>query len=67
MKLDPFCATYELSDAIKAKLIAMHINGPHVLRLISDTDIRGEGGLSVGELASVSDAQLRWSHSAITV
>lgn len=67
MILDPFCATYELSDAIKDKLIAIHITGPHVLRLISDTDLRGEGGLSVGELASVRDAQLRWSHSAVTV
>ena len=64
MRLDSFCDTYDLSNAIKDKLIAIHIAGPHTLRLITDTDLRAEGGLSVGELASVRDAQLRWSHDA---
>jgi len=65
MKLDSFCTAYNLSDAIKDKLVAIQIAGPHVLRLITDTDLRGKGGLSVGELASVHDAQLRWSHYAM--
>ena len=67
MKLDSFCDTYDLSDAIKDKLVAIHIAGLHTLRLITDTDLQGEGGLSVGELASICDAQLRWSHNATAV
>ena len=58
--LAPFCAKYHLSAQIKTKLDAIQIAGPHVLRLISDTDLRGEGALSIGELASVRDAQFRW-------
>ncbi|KAF8958724.1 hypothetical protein BDZ97DRAFT_1915991 [Flammula alnicola] len=63
MKLDSFCHRYELSEEIRGKLDAIQIAGPHVLRLISDTDLRGEGRLSIGELASVRDAQLRWTHA----
>jgi hypothetical protein len=62
MKLALFCAQYELSDEIKDKLSAIQIVGPHVLSLVSDTDFRGEGKLSIGELASLRDAQLHWNH-----
>jgi hypothetical protein len=62
MKLDDFCKQYLLSDLIEDKLCNIQITGPHVLRLISDSDLRGEGNLSIGELASVRDAQLRWNH-----
>ena len=62
MKLALFCTQYELSDEIKEKLSAIQIVGPHVLSLVSDTDFRGEGRLSIGELASLRDAQLRWNH-----
>jgi hypothetical protein len=62
MKLDEFCEQYELSDSIRKKLGNIQITGPHVLCLISDSDLRGEGQLSIGELASVRDAQLRWNH-----
>ena len=65
MKLDVFCAQYELSDDIKTKLDAIHIPGPHVLSLIADADLRGEGKLSIGQLASVRDAELRWKYSAV--
>jgi len=61
MILATFCTLYGLSDDITKKLEAIHVAGPHVLSLISD-DLRGEGTLSVGELASVRDAQLRWNH-----
>jgi hypothetical protein len=53
MILATFCTLYGLSDDITKKLEAIHIAGPHVLSLISDTDLQGEGTLSVGELASV--------------
>jgi len=60
MELAVFCMQYWLSDQIETKLSAIHITGPHVLCLISDADLRGEGSLSIGELASVRDAQFRW-------
>jgi hypothetical protein len=60
MKLDDFCRQYKLTDEVKGKLDAIQIAGPHVLRLVSDADLRGDGRLSVGELASVRDAQQRW-------
>ena len=60
MKLDDFCAHYNLLESIKAKLIGIQIAGPHVLSLVSDIDLQGEGKLSVGELASLRDAELQW-------
>ena len=60
MDLNIFCDRYKLSDGIRAKLDTIHVAGPHVLGLITDADLRGEGSLSIGELASVRDAQLRW-------
>jgi hypothetical protein len=63
MKLEIFCAQYSLSDDIKMKLISIQVAGPHVLSLISDLDLWGEGKLSIGELASLRDAQTRWKHA----
>lgn len=63
MTLEDFCCLYKLASDLKSKLDAIHIAGPHVLRLVSDTDLRGSGGLDVGELASVRDAQQRWIHA----
>ena len=60
MALALFCDQYHLSNDIKRKLDSIHISGPHVLRLITDTDLRGEGTLSIGELASLRDAHMRW-------
>jgi hypothetical protein len=51
---------YQLSVQIKTKLELIQITGPHVLYLISDADLRGEGALSIGELVSVRNAQFRW-------
>jgi hypothetical protein len=64
MKLETFVAHYNLSDDLQAKLVSIHVAGPHVLSLISDADLRGEGKLSIGELASLRDAQTRWKHAA---
>jgi len=52
-----FCTGYSLSQTIQQKLKAIQKAGPHVLRLISDADLHGDGALSMGELASVRDAQ----------
>ena len=67
MKLDSFHTACNLSDAIKDKLVTIQIAGPHVLWLITDTDLQGEGGLSVGKLALVRDAQHRWNHYTMAV
>lgn len=64
MKLETFVTHYNLSDDLQAKLVSIHVAGPHVLSLISDADLRGEGKLSIGELASLRDAQTRWKHAA---
>lgn len=64
MKLEIFCAQYSLSDDIQMKLTSIQVAGPHVLSLISDLDLRGEGKLSIGELASLRDAETRWKHTA---
>jgi hypothetical protein len=63
MELGAFCAQYFLSQNIQQKLKAIQVTGPHVLRLISDADLRGDGSLSIGELASLRDAQFRWKES----
>lgn len=63
MPLATFCQTYSLSFDIEQKLHAIQLSGPHVLSLISNTDLRAEAMLSIGELASVRDAELRWRYS----
>ncbi len=62
MVLKDFCGLYKLSGDLKSKLDAIHIVGPHVLRLVSDSDLRESGKLDVGEVASLRDAQQRWLH-----
>ena len=57
MMLDDFCSLYKLADNIKAKRDIIHIAGPHVLCLVSDSDLRDPGGLDVGEVATVCDAE----------
>lgn len=63
MELSVFCTQYFLSQTIEQKLEAIQVAGPHVLCLISDADLRGDGTLSIGELASVHNAQFRWNES----
>lgn len=63
MSLVDFCQRYDLADSIKSKLDIIHIAGPHVLRLVTDSDLRVSGGLDVGEVASLRDAQQRWIHA----
>jgi len=63
MKLDQFCLDYKLSWDIKQKLRAIQVTGPHVLRLISDVDLCGDGKLSIGEVASIRDVQMWWNHT----
>ena len=64
-KLDDFCTRYDLLESVKDKLMAIQITGPHILHLVSDVDLRGDGKLSVGELASLRDAELRWMADSV--
>lgn len=60
MDLDDFSMLFGLSSALKEKLLRADITGPHILRLISDDDLRKHGLLSIGELAALRDAEERW-------
>lgn len=57
MKLNDFSHQYKLTDEAEGKLNAIQIAGPQFILLVSDADLHGDGRLSVGELASVHDAQ----------
>lgn len=61
VSLGDFCANYGLSDDIKDKLSTQRITGPHALFFITDTDLRGTVGLTIGELADLRDAEEQWS------
>jgi hypothetical protein len=60
MTVHVFCAKFDLSPAIEAKLSRINVSGPHLLRLIDDNALRKEGELDLGELAGVRDAEERW-------
>lgn len=59
MSLSDFCFMHDLPDELQAKLNAMDISGPHLLRKISDVQL-SDGGLSVGQVAAVRDAEDRY-------
>lgn len=60
MSIATFCSQFDLSPEIQAKLLGIAIAGPHLLRLVDDGALRGEAGLSLGELAGIRDAEERW-------
>ncbi|KAJ7584275.1 hypothetical protein C8J56DRAFT_1089833 [Mycena floridula] len=58
--LDTFCMRFELSDEIRMKLAFLKITGPHTLRYINNNELRIDGGLELGEVRDVRDAEERW-------
>ncbi|KAF6751578.1 hypothetical protein DFP72DRAFT_816308, partial [Ephemerocybe angulata] len=60
MDLESFCTKYKLSDMIQVKLSSIDVDGPYLLRLIGDKELRAEGDLTLGELAKVRYAEQRW-------
>lgn len=64
MTLEAFCVQYKLSFTLQEKLMMIDITGPHILTLVSDRDLREGGGLSIGELAALRDAQMQWKRAA---
>jgi hypothetical protein len=51
---------YSINPSLQDKLNAIQVTGPHTLHLITNEDLRTEGKLSVGELATIRDAEIRW-------
>jgi hypothetical protein len=60
--LAAFCEDYNISNQLQDKLIKLYIQGPHALCWISDEDLRREGGLALGELGTLRDAEQRWKN-----
>ncbi|KAG2111135.1 uncharacterized protein F5147DRAFT_651357 [Suillus discolor] len=60
LDLQSFATWFGLSGQLHDKLKAIHLDGPHLLRLVSNEQLRTEGGLSLGELAVLRDAEERW-------
>jgi len=61
MKLEDFCDRFDLSVIILQKLDTLKVTGPHALRFVSDAQLVENGGMDIGELADVRDAQERWT------
>jgi hypothetical protein len=62
MALGDFCDKFDLSIYILQKLDTLKITGPHALRFITNQHLVEFGGLDIGELADVRDAQERWGY-----
>ena len=65
MSIATFCLQFDLSPEIQAKLLGIAIAGPHLLHLVDDCALRGEAGLSLGELAGIRDAEERWMNEVL--
>ncbi len=51
---------YDISDATFKKLRAMEVDRPHLLRIITDTDLKVEGKISTSQVAAIRDAEQCW-------
>ncbi len=50
LPLDEFCRLYEISDSTDRKLWEMEVDGPHLLRILKDEDLKTEGLISLPRL-----------------
>ncbi|EEB94443.1 hypothetical protein MPER_06744 [Moniliophthora perniciosa FA553] len=64
LALEDFCEKYALSQELQNKLKTLQIEGPHVLRFVSDDMFLGQN-LTIGELAGLRDAQERWTEDCV--
>jgi hypothetical protein len=62
MALGDFCNKFDLSTYILQKLNTLKITGSHALQFITNQHLMEFGGLDVGELADVWDAQEHWGY-----
>ncbi|KAF9486782.1 hypothetical protein BDN71DRAFT_1514643 [Pleurotus eryngii] len=65
MSLVNFCNTYELSDSVYTKLLTMDIDGPHLLRKVSDGALEQAGKLTIGQVAAVRDAEEQYLEASL--
>jgi len=63
--LADFAWEYQFSPELHNLLRKAHVTGPHLLRLITDTDLK-EAGLNFAQLAEVRDAYDRWLEGVST-
>ncbi|KAF8223278.1 hypothetical protein L208DRAFT_1317741, partial [Tricholoma matsutake] len=62
LSLNDFCMDYEIPEPFHDKLQKLCIQGPHTLCWISDDDLHQEGGLVLGELGTLHDAEQHWKN-----
>lgn len=62
MTLPVFCDQFEVPNSIQGKLLQLGVQGPHVLYWLKDEDLLQEGGLLLGELGTLRDAEQRWKN-----
>jgi len=62
MDLATFSEQFKLPACLHDKLLALGVQGPHVLRFLKDEDLRAEGKLLLGELGTLCDAEERWKN-----
>ncbi|PBK88923.1 hypothetical protein ARMGADRAFT_1033536 [Armillaria gallica] len=60
LPLDKFCHLYEISDSTYRKLQEMEVDGPHLLHILKDKDLKTEGLISTSQIAAIRDAEERW-------
>lgn len=61
MMLDIFCERFSLTVAVLQKLNIMKITGPHALRFVTNQQLVELGGMEIGEIGDVRDAQEHWT------
>jgi hypothetical protein len=62
MTLVDFCEKFNLSIFILQKLNVLHVTGPHALWFITNQQLVEVGGMDIGQLADVCDAQEHWGY-----
>jgi hypothetical protein len=60
LDLQSFTTWFGLLVQLRNKLEAIHLDGPHLLRLVSNEQLQTKGGLSLGELAVLRDGEECW-------
>ncbi len=62
MDLVTFCNQFDVPHQLQIKLDNLGVQGPHALCWMKDEDLRGKGGLMLGELGTLRDAEQRWKN-----
>ena len=60
MTTHEFCDMYQIGEAIRDKLLAAHITGPHALCELNNAELIEETHLKRGEIADVCKGEKRW-------